>query len=261
MPNRSAQSGQVDHNCDLFLLSSHGNYYADRSLTEFAIRGNRNLDGWGIGTFADGTPHVVKSRDPALSRGDLSKEFAAAICATAGSVILGHLRLTSQGSTSVENNHPFELPFLDSTWLLIHNGTARNPHNLVPPSEQLILDATNDTPRIFEFLRSRMIQYCRSDPKRSLIEGCRSAYSELLEHDQGTFNLILSNGYLSFVFIHWREFYLLHREKDKGNVAIISTIRLNDEEEWIPFYHSSGKKAKMLVFSGPNLAFNGAIPR
>lgn len=262
MPSGPRPSLSSDHNCDLFLLSSHANYYADRSLAEFGIRGNRNLDGWGVGTFVNGNPHILKSEKAAVLFGDLSKEFAAAIRATSGSVILGHLRLTSHGSTALENNHPFELSFLGSSWLLIHNGTSRNHEVLVPPDEQILVDATNDTPRIFEFLRSKMIDYCLSKPKRSLIESCRSAYTDLLRKDpQGTFNLILSNGYLSFVFIHWRAFYLLQREKGTGNVAIISTIRLNDDEEWLKFDKLSGKKAKMLVFCGPDLVFNGDIPR
>jgi hypothetical protein len=45
-----------------------------------------------------------------------------------------------------------------------------------------------------------------------LIAACRRAYRSLLDQDPtGKFNLILSNGYLTFAFVHWRDFYLLHR--------------------------------------------------
>lgn len=174
MPNVSRLGLSGDHNCDLFFLSSHSGYYADQSLTEFALLGNRNVHGWGVGAFLNGKPHIIKSRESALSHGDLSKEFTTAIRATAGTVILGHLRLTSQGSTKLENNHPFMLPFLGSSSLLIHNGTSRNHEILVPPHDRILLDATNDTPRIFEFLRAKMIEYSCSNPRRSLIESCVS---------------------------------------------------------------------------------------
>lgn len=65
-----------------------------------------------------------------------------------------------------------------------------------------------------------------------MIEGCRKAYSDLLKTG-GTFNIILSNGYVSFVFIHFRHFYLLKREKQMRDAALISTLRFTDDEEWI----------------------------
>ncbi|NMC99834.1 MAG: hypothetical protein GYA62_08950, partial [Bacteroidales bacterium] len=102
-------------------------------------------------------------------------------------------------------------------------------------------------------------QYFLADSKKSLIESCRKAYRKLLEKDSGKFNLILTNGYLSFVFIHWRPFYLLNREKISGDVALISTIKLTRDEEWIEFNPVNGKVAKMLVFNGNTLIFNGDI--
>jgi len=49
--------------------------------------------------------------------------------------------------------------------------------------------------------------------------------------------------------------------KDSGDVALISTIKLTNDEEWIEFNPSQGKKAKMLVFCGPTLIFNGDVPK
>ncbi len=114
------------HECDLFLLSSHHAYMADRSLPSFARLGHFNVHGWGIGSYQDGVASVRRSADPALADGetDLSPEFAAAIEAVCSPVILGHLRLASRRATRPENNHPFCLPFLGYDWLMVHNGTA-----------------------------------------------------------------------------------------------------------------------------------------
>jgi predicted glutamine amidotransferase len=251
---------EVDaHECDLFLLSSHQPYYGDRILPAFARNGRRNLDGWGIGSYVNGHAQVLRRADPAVRGENLSAEFAVAVEAVSSSIILGHLRLTSRGSQRRENNHPFRLNFLGYDWLLIHNGSARRHEQLVPRDERLLPESDNDTARVFEFLRREIIDYYLSQRQRSLIEACRSAFGKLLEADGGDFNLILSNGYLTFVFIHWRPFYLLHREKETGDVALVSTLKLTEEEEWFDFNRLPGKQAKLLVFSGPTLVLNGDI--
>lgn len=255
---------EVDrHECDLFLLSSHNSYYANNALTDFAIHGSRNIHGWGIGSYHNGRGNVLKSAAPALDRHGnvLSKEFSIAIKAVLSPLILGHLRLTSRGTSIPANNHPFMLRFLNYDWMLIHNGTASIP-DLVPSDRYLLLDSNNDTARVFEYMREQIIEYCCTNPKHSLIEGCRNSYASLLEKDpNGKYNIILSNGYLSFVFVHWRSFYILNREKDTGDTVLISTLRLTHDEEWLEIKRMPNKKAKMLVYSGSTLIFNGDIPK
>lgn len=252
-----------EHNCDLFLLSSHRPYHAKESLSKFAILGERNADGWGIGSYDNGNADIIRSADPALGQSyenkEVSREFKIAMNATCSATILGHLRLTSSGGSRVENNHPFKLNFLAYDWLLIHNGTAKDKEKLVPGAERLLLESDSDTPRVFEFLRQRIMDYCSGKPSRSLIEACRKAYASLLSADNGTFNIILSNGFLSFAFIHRRPFYLLNREKQTGDAALLSTLKLSEEEEWTEFQPGSGKRARMLVFNGSTLIFNGNI--
>ncbi|MSR58275.1 MAG: hypothetical protein EXS05_11465 [Planctomycetaceae bacterium] len=250
-----------NHECDLFLLTSHHAWTADRILPQFALRGRGNIHGWGIGWYAGQTARILRRADPAVDGANISGEFAAAIEAVSAPVILGHLRLTSRGATRRENNHPFSLSFLGYGWLLVHNGTASDADSLVPPARRRIAESDSDTPRVFEFLAEQIAQYCERDPKKSLIEACRAAFEKLLETDSGKFNLILTNGHLTIVLIHWRPFYLRRRLKDPGDVTLISTLKLTDDEEWVEFAQARGKKARMLVFSGPTLLFNGDVPR
>jgi predicted glutamine amidotransferase len=250
---------EPDHECDLFLLSSHRAYLADRILPEFARQGCRNIHGWGLGTYSERRALVVRRSDPATDGQSLGREFATAVEAIIGSTILGHLRLTSRGRTRPENNHPFVLNFLGYDWLLIHNGSARNHELLVPRSERLLVESDSDTPRVFEFLRAKIIDRYHSSLKTSLIESCRAAFRSLLDADDGTFNIVLSNGHLSFVFIHWRPFFALRRDKESGDTALVSTLCLTPNEEWVKFNVLRGKRAKMLVFSGPMLVLNGDI--
>lgn len=90
---------------------------------------------------------------------------------------------------------------------------------------------------------------------------CRRAFGKLVESDlRGKFDLILSNGHLTLVFVHWRTFYLLHRPKQTGDVALVSTLKLTEHGEWIAIDKLPTKYTKMLVFGGHSLIFNGDIP-
>ncbi len=255
---------EPQHECDLFLLSSDQDYFANNALAQFANRGSRNIHGWGIAGYYRGRANVLRSADSAIVKesGDLSREFYIATKAVSSSTILGHLRLISAGTGSEFNNHPFKLNFLGYDWTMVHNGTARRYETLVPHNERLLVESNNDSARIFEFIRIRLINYYLQNNRKSLIEGCRKAYGDLLEAEpDGKFNIILSNGKISFIFIHFRPFYLLNREKDTGDAALLSTLRLTDNEEWIQIEKRRRKEAKMLVYSGATLIFNGDIPR
>lgn len=248
------------HECDLFLMSSHQPWFANRSLEQFAVLGRNNVHGWGIGSYRDGRANILKSELSALDSGDVSREFNIAMGATNSELILGHLRLTSSGGTRIENNHPFKLNFLGYDWLMIHNGTGHYLDELVPHNERLLLNSTNDSARAFELLRREIISYYLRDHKKSLIEAVRHAYANLLDGDtRGGYNIILSNGYLTWCFVHHRTFYMLNREKEPGNVAIVSTLKLNRDEDWFEFNVPNGKRAKMLVFSGHSLIWNGDV--
>ena len=248
-----------EHECDLFLLSSSSAYQANHSLARFAREGVSNVHGWGVGSFQNGQARVLRSERPAVDRyaDGLSREFAIAINAVSSPVILGHLRYTSRGATRVENNHPFCLSVLGEDWLLIHNGTARNADQLVPSSQRILTESDSDTPRVFEFLAGRVAEYMAASPRHGLVEAWRRGYRDLLDREpDGKLNLVISNGELSFAFIHWRPFYLLHRPKSTGDVALLSTLKFTSGEEWVTITKPANKQAKMLVFSGPHLAWN-----
>ncbi len=247
-----------EHECDLFLFTSHSPYFVDRTLPRFAQECWLNPHGWGIGFYTDGKARVVRSEERAAPRGVPSREFVTAANSIASPVILGHVRWASIGSVRPENNHPFCLNFLGYDWLLIHNGTSggRIP---VRADDRLLGEATNDSARVFEFIRRRMIDYCGSSPMHSLTEACSRAYSALLREDPlGTYNIILSNGHLTFAFLHHRQFYVLNRLKVTGDVAVISTERLT-AEPWVQILPPAHRPAKMLVFSGPTLVLNRSV--
>ena len=63
------------HECDLFLLSSHQQYFADKILSEFAKHGKQNINGWGIGYYVNNKANVLRSAEPAFQRKVLNKDL------------------------------------------------------------------------------------------------------------------------------------------------------------------------------------------
>jgi len=251
-----------EHECDLFLMSSHHPYGAESALSEFASRGSLNIHGWGIGSYLGRAAVVVRSESSVVSDSksrDLSNEFRVAILATHSPIVLGHLRLSSRGSLGVQNNHPFCLSFLGYDWLFVHNGTAVDHEKLVPVEERLLVESDNDSARVFEFLRRQVIDYYLSSYRKSLIQAWRHAFKSLLSTNNGSFNIIVSNGYLSFALVHWRSFWYLHREKQAGDALLVTTLKLTDNEEWVVFNKRADRTAKLLVFSGHSLILNGDV--
>lgn len=94
------------HECDLFLLTSHAPYLANRILPEFA-RHCRNLHGWGLGYYVDGEARIVRRSAPAFEGEQLSAEFGTAVEVVSSSTILGHLRLTLCGQRGSRTTIPF----------------------------------------------------------------------------------------------------------------------------------------------------------
>jgi glutamine amidotransferase len=77
--------------------------------------GDHHRDGWGIGWYADGRPHVVRGVLPACD----DPQFAATAKSLSSSVFVAHIRDASVGPVREENCHPFT----HGPWLFCHNGT------------------------------------------------------------------------------------------------------------------------------------------
>lgn len=221
------------------------------------MRGDRNRSGWGLGLYDGRTARVVRDAAPALKQGRLSGRFADQIEKAESAIILGHLRLATRGRVSQENNHPFHLHFLGHDWLFAHNGSAHRD-DLVQPERRLLLEATVDTARVFEFIRHELVGWLEDQPTRSLVGGVRRAFRRLLQADpDGSYNLLLSNGDVTFALVHWRPFYLLRREKEPDGVLLLSTLQLTEGEPWQEIGLDRGPR--LLIVSGDRLLLNDRL--
>ncbi len=71
-------------------------------------------DGWGVGYYIQGFPHVVKSVSTAVS----DSLFRRVSGIVASETVVAHLRKATVGELSIINSHPFQY----GNWIFAHNG-------------------------------------------------------------------------------------------------------------------------------------------
>jgi len=104
--------------CRLFGFRSVIQSQMHRSLVQAdnALCGlsEQHPDGWGVAYYIDGTPHVMRSTNTALS----DRMFQRVSGVVASETVVAHVRKATQGSLSVLNCHPFQY----GRWVFAHNG-------------------------------------------------------------------------------------------------------------------------------------------
>jgi glutamine amidotransferase len=104
--------------CRLFGFRSVIQSQVHRSLVQAdnALCGlsEQHPDGWGVAYYVDGTPHLMRSANTALS----DRVFQRVSGIVASETVLAHVRKATQGSLSVLNCHPFQ----HGRWVFAHNG-------------------------------------------------------------------------------------------------------------------------------------------
>lgn len=90
--------------------------WALRAQSACDYKGDTHPDGWGVGWYEEGAPHVERGTGPAASDGG----FATAAQHVASTTALAHVRKASVGTVQPLNVHPF----VYGPWMFAHNGTV-----------------------------------------------------------------------------------------------------------------------------------------
>jgi predicted glutamine amidotransferase len=130
-----------------------------RAANALRVQSKEHPDGWGLGWYENGMPHVVRSLTPA--HGDA--EFEKLSHYVSAQTVVAHVRKASVGAISPENTHPFQR----GPWLFAHNGTlpeweaVRGPLEAqLEPGLRSELRGETDSERCFYLFLTRLLHRC-----------------------------------------------------------------------------------------------------
>ncbi|MBK24370.1 MAG: class II glutamine amidotransferase [Halobacteriovorax sp.] len=155
---------------------------ADNALV---MQSNEHPDGWGVGYYVQGTPHIIKSAESSAIKSNLFKKVSGVV---SSQTVVAHIRNSTQGSNGLLNTHPFQY----GHWVFAHNGNIKDFENyrnqisnqILPELKRFILGDT-DSELIFYFILSflsKKIDISIKDCKAEIvIEAIKEAVKELTD--------------------------------------------------------------------------------
>lgn len=239
--------------CDLFALSAAHHHTAATSLPLFAVRGRKNVHGWGIGFFRQRLPVVEKSGDQVFTDGRLHISFQRLARVVNSPIILAHIRYKSSGVVDDCHAHPFVLDFWDQSWIFAHNGKAPAIEPYTTPNTPG-LEATSDSARAFEFLRDFFLEAEPRRPRTSFGAILKAALILLLQRYPGEYNFLLTNGQVIWAFTNHRQFLMLKGSERLEDALLLTTIEEGlSPENWQKITADEGSLGRLLLIGGGDL--------
>lgn len=240
--------------CDLFALSAATNYSAPKSLPIFAAKAGRNMDGWGIGYFKKGRAYVEKSAARAYYEGRFHDGFQRLTRVIASKFIIAHVRLRTSGPIDECHAHPFVARWHGQDWIFAHNGKAPVIESYRGRTVQLD-EAVSDSARAFEYLIDGIeVRYEAGRGVPSLFEALMDTSSRLVEEYPGSYNYLLTNGWVLFAFSNHRQLVLLKESRNlEGGLLLTTLERGLSGENWTRVARQRHAKGVLLAIVGSDI--------
>jgi predicted glutamine amidotransferase len=202
---------------------------APRSM---ATQSREQRDGWGAAVYAQDGAWLV-AKHPVCAADDAA--FASAAMATAGVILVAHVRAQTVGAVSAANTHPFQR----DGWVFAHNGTVNDLHlrSRTSLQRQREVEGETDSELLFAYLLTKLDEcgLTRSSASFAIDETLARAVGELTRRHAGTMNFVLSNGSLLYAHRCGRPLYLLERPACGGSpAAFLVASEPVTKEAWLP---------------------------
>lgn len=137
---------------------------ADNAL---GTQSRNHPDGWGVAHYIDGSPHLIRSSETALS----DNLFHRVSGVVASETVVAHVRKATQGQNSVLNCHPFQY----GRWVFAHNGDIPDFDRcrsqlvqLISPQFRRFILGDTDSEVIFHLFLSELSRYGPMDRRHSI---------------------------------------------------------------------------------------------
>ena len=212
------------------------------------------MDGWGIGFFKKNRAYVEKSAARAYYEGRFHDGFQRLARVVSSKFIIAHVRLRTSGPIDECHAHPFVLQFRGQDWIFAHNGRA--PAIESYRSEKVRLeDAVSDSARTFEYLLDGIAaRYAGSNDIRCLFTAVADTSRQLTEEYPGSYNYLLSNGWVLFAFSNHRQFLLLKGSEKLERGLILTTVERGlSPENWVKFSRQRETNGFLMAIVGSDI--------
>ncbi|MCZ6718970.1 MAG: ergothioneine biosynthesis protein EgtC [Gammaproteobacteria bacterium] len=199
-----------------------------------------NGDGYGFGWYTStGRSAVYTNPMPIWSDSNLPN-LAHSL---QSSLWMGNVRSATPGQpVSQENTQPF----IDGTWLFMHNGyieeftTSLRPrlHRVLEPEVQAKIQGSTDSEYLFALLRQQRYQDDRCEPDIAMMR----AFADLadsLDGESALLNMIVSDGTKLYVVRHavagaCPSLYYTTEDTSYPRGCIVASERLTGSDAWLP---------------------------
>jgi predicted glutamine amidotransferase len=218
------------------------------------------MDGWGIGFFKKTRAYVEKSAARAYYEGRFHDSFQKLARVISSRFIIAHVRLRTSGPIDECHAHPFVLQFRGQDWIFAHNGKA--PAIESYRSKKVRLDeAVSDSARTFEYLLDGIAaRYERSKNILSLFTVVADTSRQLVEEYPGSYNYLLTNGWVLFAFSNHRQFLLLKGSEKLERGLLLTTLEHGlSEENWTRFSRQKESIGFLIAIVGSDILLKADI--
>ncbi|MGI0492514.1 class II glutamine amidotransferase [Alkalinema pantanalense CENA528] len=243
------------------------------SFEGFCARGGKtdeHRDGWGIAFFEGLGCRVFLDDQPSIKSpiAQLVRQYP-----IKSTNVIAHIRKATIGPVGLENCHPFKRELWGRYWVFAHNGDLKEFHyqnrgHYCPVGST---DSEQAFCQILETLRQHFPQ--GKPPLEALYPVLEALTQEIAQY--GVFNYLLSDGEHLFVHCSTKLSYIIRQapfaaahlvDEDitvdfqelttaSDRVAIIATVPLTDNEEWITL-----QPGELLVFQDGQPLAQSVIP-
>jgi predicted glutamine amidotransferase len=246
--------------CDLFALSASNDYSAPQALPIFAVRGKKNMDGWGIGYFKKRSALVEKSSGSVYVEGKLHDSFQRLARVVSGRIIISHVRFRTSGPIDVCHAHPFILHFGGHDWIFAHNGKAPLIESYVSPGVRLD-EAVSDSARTFECLRDGLTATDQPGSfNGGLFDLLKRATTQLIRDYPGNYNYLLSNGAVLFAFTNYRQWMMLKGSRNLEKALLLTTLERGlSGERWVRVERKQDSLGELLAIVGTDIVIQESL--
>jgi predicted glutamine amidotransferase len=212
------------------------------------------MDGWGIGYFKKNRAYVEKSAVRAYYEGRFHDSFQRLTRVVSSRFIIAHVRLRTSGPIDECHAHPFVLRFRNQDWLFAHNGKSPSIESYQSKSVRLD-DAVSDSARTFEYLLDGMaFRYEESGNTLSLFSAVADTSRQLVEEYPGSYNYLLTNGSVLFVFSNHRQFLFLKGSRNLERGLLLTTLEKGlSEENWTRFSKKKDSVGFLMAIVGSDI--------